>query len=352
MLKNIILIIFIVASSGILFGASDNTEKSIIFGAGGGKSSAQGFYKDQLKDGYNISIFLNYSFLSILNKNYLLFEGDFSLTDHSLKNSKSSKFTFYSFGIGPVIYFPVLKYFKPYIGALASINYFTLTAVTTQKTEKTFKPGVIGKVGFYIPVYSDISANLGIRYSVNELSNKTFQDLTYFAGVSYSYNFIPREKAQRTTRIVEADELYESGLKYFKIGDGIKAKEYFTKVIILNKNYKDVQNYLEIIKTNEDNLNKSAIYLSENRPFDALPLLAAAEKYLLESRTKLYELRLRLSKEADILVKLGIDAYNKEDYERCIYLMQRAELVLPDNESIKIYLPRALQRFNAMQKLK
>lgn len=349
MQKVIYLLTCVVVFRSLLFGASENSEKSITFGATGGISSSHGSYESQLSDGYNVALFLNYHFF---DNRFILLESDLSLTEHTLKNSKSSKLTFYSFGLGPVLNFPVYRYLRPYIGLLANINYFNLTAATTKRNERTFKAGVMGKAGLHIPVYSNILTNIGIRYTVNELSGKTFRDMSYFAGVSYSYDFIPREKAERSTRIVEADELYESGLKYLKIGDGIKAKGNFNKVITLNKNYKDVQSYMEIIKTNEDNLNKSAVYLSENRPFDALPLLVTAEKYLLEAKTKLYELRLRLAKEADILVKLGIDAYNKEDYESCIYLMQRAELVLPDNESIKIYLPRAQQRFNAMQKLK
>jgi hypothetical protein len=339
-----LLIIF----GGNLFGAFGTKEDSIVFGLMGGKTDIQGFYKDQLSNGYNFGIFINYSFFK---NRYLLFESDLTYTELSLKESTLSKLSFYSFGVGPVMYIPAWSHFKPYAGISANLNYFELTAVETHKKERTVKIGAAAKAGFYIPVFNNFSTNFGIKYSINELSGKTFQNITYSAGVSYSYNFITKEKAESNFKQIEIDEYYESGLKHFKIGDGAKAKEYFKKVISYDNHYKDVENYLKTITINEENYDKAEKLISENKPFEALPLLVDAEKYLIRAFEKLREIRQLLFKEENDLVKNGIDAYNKEDYERCIYYMKRVQLINPGNESVNLYLPRAIKRYDALKKI-
>jgi hypothetical protein len=343
-----IIIIIILGFNGIIFAESIIKQDSLTIGAFGGKTDVQGYYKDKLSDGYSFGLFFDYS---IFNNNYLYLETDLSYTELSLENNSLSKLTFYSLGLGPVICVPVLRYIKPYAGLLATINYLDLNAVSTRKTERTVKAGLAAKAGLFIPVYKDISFNLGLKYSVNELSGEAFRNTTYFGGISYSYNFISGEKAEKSIKQIEIDDYYESGIKYFKTGDGIKSKEYFNKVISYDKDYKDVKNYLEIIIINEDKFDKAEKFASENRLFEALPLLIDAEKYLLSANKKLNEVRAQLREEENILVKNGIEAYNKEDYERCIFFMKRVQLINPENESAKIYLPRAVIRYNALRKL-
>jgi hypothetical protein len=346
--KFLFCLILIIIFNVRLFAESDSKEDNIVFGVLGGKTDVQGYYKGQLSDGFNFGLFIDYSFF---NNRYLLFESDLTYTELSLEESTLSKLTFYSFGIGPVIYIPAWSRFRPYAGFSVNLNYLELSAVETRKKERTLKIGAAAKAGFDIPVYNNFSTNLGVKYSINELSGKAFQNITYFAGVSYSYNFITREKAEKNIKQIEIDEYYESGQKYFKIGDGLKAKEYFNKVISYNNNYKDVENYLKIIIINEDIFEKAVKLISENKPFEALPLLVDTEKYLISAFKKLQEIRLLLSKEENELVKNGIDAYNKNDYERCIYLMKRVQLINPANESANLYLPRAIKRYDALKKI-
>ncbi|MFH0975913.1 MAG: hypothetical protein V1874_09045 [Spirochaetota bacterium] len=347
--KNFLCIIMLIISgyTGKLSAETEIKQDSITIGAFGGKTDVHGYYKNKLSDGYNFGIFLDYS---IFNSNYFFLETGLSYTELSLENNSLSKLSLYSLGLGPVICIPELRYIKPYAGLLATVNYLDLNAVSTRKTEKTVKAGLTAKAGLFIPVYKDISFNLGFKYSTNELSGKAFQNTTYLGGISYSYNFVSGEKAERSIKQIEIDDYYESGIKYFKTGDGIKAKEYFNKVTSYDKDYKDVKNYLGIIILNEDKFEKAEKFASENRFFEALPLLIDAEKYLIEANKKLNEVRTRLKEEENILVKNGIEAYNKEDYERCIFFMRRVQLINPENESANIYLPRAVIRYNALRK--
>jgi hypothetical protein len=342
-------LILIFVFSEKLFGESDiKDESNIIFGITGGKTDVLGYYKDELSSGYNFSIFVDYPF----NNNRFLYLGSvLSYTKLSLKETSLSGLSNYSFGIGPVIYVPLGIRFKPYAGIMPNINYFELTTVKTHKQERTVKIGAAAKIGFTVPQYMDFAVNFGLKYSFNELSGKDFQNVTYYAGISYFYNFIPQDKAERNIKLIETDEYYELGLKYFKIGDGLKAKENFNKVSNANSHYKEVENYLSIISSNEKNYNKALQFISENKLYEALPLLIEAEKYLVSAFEKLREIRLLLLKEEDDLVKKGVDAYNKEDYEKCIFFMRRVQLINPGNESVNLYLPRAIKRYDAIKKI-
>jgi hypothetical protein len=346
--KLLISLILIIVLGGKLFGQSGSIEDSVILGITGGKTDVQGYYKDKLASGYNFGIFIDYPFFN--NRNLSL-ESDLSYTELSLKKSALSKLDFYRFGLGPVLYIPDRMGFSLFTGLSANINYLELSTVETRNKEKTIKTGAAAKAGLNIPVFQNFSANIGIKYSINELSGKAFQYVTYFGGISYSYNFVTREKAERNIKQIEIDEYYESGLKHFKIGDGLKAKEYFNKVISKDSHYKDVENYLKIIKINEENFDKAVKLILENKPFEALPLLVESEKYLIEAFEKLRKIRLLLLKEENDLVKKGIDSYNKDDYESCIFFMKRVQLINPGNESVNLYLPRAIKRYDALKKI-
>jgi hypothetical protein len=330
------------------YGESDSVGNVLRFGLFGGRTDVNGYYDNKISSGITAGIFVNYSFF---NNRSLLLESELAYTDLSLSESSSSEFNYYSFSLGPVLYFPVWRHIKPYAGLSAGINYFKLTAIKTKQNDSTLKPGAAVKAGLYIPAYKNFSVNLGMKYAASELSGKTFSSINYFAGAFYSYDFFPREKAERTAMLVEIDEYYESGLSYFKQGDGISAKKYFAKVMKNDNNYKDVKNYNEIISSNEGKYSKAVKLISENNLYDALPLLIDSEKYLINAREKLKDTRLLLSKEEKSLVDLGVEAYNHNDYEKCIFYMKRVQLINPDNESAGIYLPRALQRYNALQKI-
>lgn len=328
------------------YSESEISGKKVLFGPVIGRTTSHGYYNDQLNSGYSFGIFVNYSFF---NNPYLLFEGNFLYTELSLENSSKSEFSVYTAGAGPVILIP-FRYIQPYMGFFATFNYFNLNTVVTGRDEKTYKAGAAVKAGMNFPVYKNFCANIGVRYSINELSGEVYHASTFYAGITYSLNFFTREKVQSITRQIEIDEYYETGLTYFQKGDGVKAKEYFETVLEYDKSYKNAEHYIEIIRTSELNYDKALRLISEDKLFEALPLLVDTEKYLIKASLKLTEIREQIVGEEKKLENLGIQAYDHEEYEKCIYYMKRVQLINPDNESIKIYLPRAIQRYNALKK--
>ncbi|MBN2039042.1 MAG: hypothetical protein JW864_03310 [Spirochaetes bacterium] len=328
------------------YSKSEMSGKKVLFGPFIGGSTTNGYYEDELGSGYNFGIFINYS---LFNNSRLLFEGNFSYTELSLEKSTASEFSVYSLGAGPVLFIP-FSYVQPYFGLFANINYLKLTTVLTKEKEKTLKAGASVKAGLNIPFYEKISANLGVKYSVNELSGELYQETAVYAGVTYSVNFFTVERVQSITRQIEIDEYYEKGFDYFKKGDGLKAKDYFNLVMEYDKSYKDVEHYMGIIRASEENYNKALKFIAGENFFEALPLLVDTEKYLLKASLRLMEVRKQIAAEEKKLETLGIQAYDREDYEQCIFYMKKVQLINPENESVKIYLPRAIQRYNALKK--
>ena len=70
-----------------------------------------------------------------------------------------------------------------------------------------------------------------------------------------------------------------------------------------------------------------------------------------ELANELRELRLVLAANAAKLVKDGVAAYDEKRYADCEAAMEKVLLVNPEDETAKIYLPRARSRRKAMERL-
>jgi hypothetical protein len=335
-------------------------EDRFFIGVQAGLNSVQGYFKNEIGDGYNAGIFAGYQPKS----RYLIFTGDFLYHKFSLNESQSSEFSVMTAGAGGSFFYP-FKYINPYAGLLATINYIELNAVMSGKKERTVKPGLLLQTGIYIPV-GNILLNTGIMYSVNELSKKLLQDTGFSIGISYSFAFVPGDKYRNAAQEIETtvkkidsvnkqletDKDYETGKKYFDQGDGFQAREYFYKVISADKNYKDTEKFISSINDNEKIYRDSLDLIKEGKFFDALVLLKESSVYLIEASKELENLRLQMKTSEKKLENQGIKAYEEEDYENCILIMNKILLINPENEAVKIYLPRAEKRYDALRKFK
>lgn len=346
MLKSFSTIIFIILLCGYSYSES-NISENVILGIRGGKIYPHGYYNNRLEDGFSAGLCVKYTFLNI---NYFLIENNLLYSKFTLSKSGSSELTLYSLGMGPLLYYPYWTYFKPFAGILFNINYLDLKTIRTVKSERTFKPGAGIKAGFFIPVFRDILLESGAEFSINELSEKVFMNSSYYAGISYRYDFIPGQRAVRITKQIEIDEYYNTGVRYFKNGDARTAKENFDKVISYDINYKDARYYIDIINSNMNKYNKALSFIDDHKYFEAISLLVEAAEVLPDAGEKLSGIRALLANEEIKLENEGIKAYEDNEYEKCISLMKKLELINPENKNLKIYLPRAINRYNALKK--
>ena len=79
-------------------------------------------------------------------------------------------------------------------------------------------------------------------------------------------------------------------------------------------------------------------------------MLSAAND-LPELNDEVRELRMALSGQLAKLVNGAVTAYDEKRFAECEAAMERVLLVSPENETAKIYLPRARSRRKAMERL-
>ena len=184
-----------------------------------------------------------------------------------------------------------------------------------------------------------LSADAGNDYTDKESFVKNYPELVkrgfQFKAQLMGYNLLPPELewSYLARHITKARFQSPPQEVYKKFLDLIQDKDYF------------------VITTNVDNFFVKNGF-DENKVFKALELLIDSEKYLIQASDKLNYLRSRLKKEEKELENLGIKAYLEEDYKSCIFYMKRVQLINPENESVKIYLPRAIMRYDALEKFK
>ncbi len=321
---------------------------AIMLGLQTGVKDVQGRYNNQLENGYYIGI---YSILPIpiINK-YLTGDINLSYTRYVLKESKSSNLISSSFKAGPLVYYPLFKYFQPYAGLTFGINYLHLTTENTNTSEKTFKPASSVKTGFFVPFGRYIKARITAEYSLFELSKERFQDIKYGLGVAYNFRIYDEDNITKLEKTLEYERLYDDAIDLFKAGDGRRARDIFEKIIEYDSDFKDVDNYLEIIHNNEDKYEQALELVDDGKLYDAVTILAETEKYFIEARDKLRKVRLILLKEVRNHESQAIMAYDNKEYRKCILILQKIQSVDPENKVVEVYFPKAVQRYNAIKR--
>ena len=101
---------------------------------------------------------------------------------------------------------------------------------------------------------------------------------------------------------------------------------------------KSIYLYVYLEKSiNEYNL---ALDKFENSDYlNAIIILKDIDPKMKEAAKTLQDLRQKLAPEIPELERLSINAYNDNDFELCITLLNRLLLIDPDNETARLYLP-------------
>ncbi|MCB1145301.1 MAG: hypothetical protein KDK38_00745 [Leptospiraceae bacterium] len=100
----------------------------------------------------------------------------------------------------------------------------------------------------------------------------------------------------------------------------------------------------------QQNLINAREQIEAGREYRALSILNTIDS-IEEAQKEAQELRAKLSSQIEYLLKSGIAAYQKADYDVCIQNMEKILLIEPGHETATIYLPRAVNRRNALKKL-
>lgn len=323
----------------------------IIFGIGAGYSNIQGHYAGILRGSYRVGGYFMYGNSDIVK--YLRGELDVSYARYPMKQSRSSFLESVSISAGPVAYYPAAPWLQPYIGAYARGSYLHLYTDKTDRNVKSLKPGFMAKAGFFFPVGRGFRLRLGLDYTLEFLSGKALHGLNIGGGLAYNFN--PLEKTGGLLPVGpegSIDWYLSRADRALAAGNVEEAKDYYAKVIALDRaNAIALEKTAAIIKAESDYA-RAVKLAGEKRYFEALPLLDDAKAYLVKARAEEEKIRKLLAGEIAPLEKQGIELYESGDYRGCIAVMKRLLLIDPKNRTGLIYLPRAQNRQEALEKLR
>jgi hypothetical protein len=357
-----IALLFIIVMGLDLPGFAQNRKAStgdIILGAGAGYTRYEGYYRGRFGGTYIVGASLLYGNTDIVK--YLLGEFDINYARYPVKDSPGSYMHAVSVNLGPVFSYPVVPHFHIYTGLSAEGTYLNLhTSVTslhsplTDKNLKTLKPGLMARAGFFFPIRRGFRMRLGAEYSLLYLSGKPLQGLRFTGGLLYNFNIEERagDAVAMEDPAVRIEWYLALAEKALRKGDAEGAVAHYQKMLALDRNNREAQEKLNEIKKASADYTLARRLAGENRYYEALPLLESAGKILAPAREEQEKIRKQLAGEAAALEKKGIALYEKGDYRGCITIMNRLLLIDPNNRTGLIYLPRAVKRHEALERLR
>jgi tetratricopeptide (TPR) repeat protein len=346
---------YLFLSAGISFaeGQGTGSNSDIILGVKGGYSMFEGYYKNRFSGSYCLGISTMYSNPAIVK--YLMGELELAFSKYKVNESSNSYFFILSGNLGPLFNYPVHPHVQIYTGVSAQGSYLFLHASRSRKNTSSFKPGLLAKAGFFFPVQMGFRIRAGAEYSLHYLSGKPLHGLNFIGGVSYNFN--PAERIS-TPEVIGGDrgeniELYLIlGNRALQRGHVDEAKANFSKALALDRSNKEALEKLDAISSAETEFGQARKFIEDKQYFDALPLLESAGRYLISARKERERLRAELAGEIAVLEKRGILLYERGDYRGCISIMKNLLLVDPHNRTAAIYLPRAVKRQEALERLR
>jgi hypothetical protein len=327
----------------------------VIVGFKGGYSQLLGHYDSRLDSAGYYGLYV----IPFVRR-FLMGEADLAFARYPLKDSEGSYLYSSTLSAGPLLYYRLYPFLQPYAGLSATVSYLYLNAERQDIQENTYKVGFALKAGLFIPLAWGIMTRIGVEYTQSPLSGEYLNSYNLLAGVSFNYYSYARSEnifennIQDSDRFfIKIDRLYIEGVEEFDKGEYAQAKERFNRVTSLKDDYKDTRSYLERIEKTEKLYSNAVDLIAEKKYVQAIPLLEQASP-MRKARDELIRLRLQLSRSGLVkqLEKQGIKAYEGKEYQRCIVIMERIQLIESGNRVVGVYLPRARKRYEALQRLK
>ncbi len=315
-----------------------------------------GFYSEYYTDGWSFSLGTIVQVPALYD--YLFAETGILFEHHSLKENENSYLRAYSLRAGMGVFLPLWRYCVPYIGIDAQESYIQFHADIIDKNEYSFKPGSVLKAGFFLPLQSYITLRVGMDYSFTEISDKWFQSASVNVSGIIRYPWdawsIGKAKSSSSGFAIQAnaDSMYKKALENAATGETEKAEFSLKRVLDINPDHRDARAMLKKILFAKENYQKAYELIKERRYFDAITSLEKSIPYVKSAAAELNTTRAKLFGEIPSLERLGIEAYEKKDYARCIIILNRLKTIEPNNETAAMYLPRAIRRKEAIDRLK
>ncbi len=159
---------------------------------GGMEVPFTGFGKD-FRYGYSGGIFLAYQpsgdfIRSYLKYRHIFFETSFKYTFNALKNSPLSNMMMFSLDVGPVFYFPIARWFFPYIGGSPGMYFSRLSLDSLENTSTNYGFCIRGKLGFMVPATPSLSLRVEGAYTYSYFKEAPWHSAGVTLGLTYNFS--------------------------------------------------------------------------------------------------------------------------------------------------------------------
>jgi len=310
---------------------------------------------------YKPSIDLNISLFTPLGKFNAFLLPIFSYGNFPFKADSTTKMTHYDLSLPLGVYFPLFRGISPFVAAGAEFSYYTLAAATTRENTSTYRIKPIASAGIFIPVTYYAFISVSARYSYTQLSGEAFSNTTFSAALTVSYPTWRRneeavqaalaEKSRELQHAAEIETLMKDGKNLLEEEKYDEAEQKFRNVLALKKDHPEARKNISRAKALPF-LREARIYKEEGKGLSAIRSYEKAAASLEEAATELAEYRAQLKGTIPALATSATQAYDSGQYNNAILLFEKIQAIEPDNETVKIYLPRARNRQKALEKMR
>lgn len=321
-----------------------------------GKTYTGGYYSDYFQDGWNFVLGTIFQFPAVYE--YLFGEAGFLFDQRSMKESPDSYLRIYAIQAGAGLFMPLWRYVIAYGGIDFQESYIIFHADIFEREETSFKPGAVLKAGVFIPLDRNISLRAGITHLITEISEKRLHTTLFFVSGIFRYPahlWSIGNTQKRNTELLpkeNPDVLYKKAMEIATAGEIEKAESSFKRVLEINPDHNDAKEMLKKIDSAKESYRKASELIKESKYFDAIAPLEKSIPYVKSASAELNLARAKLLGEVPALERHGIEAYEKKEYDRCIAIMNRIKTIDPDNATAAMYLPRAIRKKEAIERLK
>ncbi len=318
------------------------------FGAGGSYEIPFGPFSDQIEKGVGGYFFADYGLGFVFPG--LIAETGFQYTGWELQNSSDSCFRLFGLRAGALYLYSFNRYFQPYGGLFFQETVLNLDAKRLEEKETAFKPGGSIDAGFMSSFVYGLGLRTGVRYCIMPLSDRVYHTLNFNLSLTFNYDSLVFSKINTNVQETESpDDFYLRGKRAFEKGKTDLAIEMYKKALDIDENHGPAIKALQRIELIISQFNKADKHYQNQNYLEALALFDDIADYTV-AEIKAAEIREKLRSWIPSLEREGINSYEKKEYNRCIIIMKKILLIDKNNNIAGIYLPRAKNRKQALEK--
>ncbi len=317
-------------------------------GIGAGLLKPFGYFGSEFSQGISVDIngrlpaarFVDWK---ILPATSLLLGASFQFMNMNLTSKTSSTMTNLALGVGPGIVYYFHPWFQPMAFFDAGVFYNRLSLASRNEAHNAVNPFFRLKAGFFAEINPSVVLEASLAMPFYYLGPDNLYGIE--AAVAVNYQVVPTEIAESP-----ADKIYMEGKQLYEYKSYEAADAKFAEALAIDAKHERSLKFRSRIKA-QLMAQKARSLKMQGDIWAALPLMIQASSELPELADELRELRLMLAAYAAKLAKDGVVAYDGKRYADCEAAMEKVLLVNPDDETAKIYLPRARSRRKAMERL-